>query len=281
MNSMTLEEKQRIQARTRAQERTRAQFSFHSKAYLESSVHSAGKSLERLIELIQPESHWQVLDVATGPGHTGLLFARIVRAVTAVDLSRAMLVTAQKQAGVNQQLNFEVGQALAEDLPFKEGVFDLITCRLAAHHFFNVSKFMNAAARSLKSGGILAVVDNVVPGTFSGGKKIRHIEESGRYINAFERLRDPSHIRCLDLDEWTELFYSAGIRLWHSETMTIELAFEPWVARSHVALVDIIRLRAMLLQAPQGVKNFLDPQLVGGELAFHLMEGIIVGTKDG
>ncbi len=59
---MTLEEKQRIQARTRAQERTRAQFSFHSKAYLESSVHSAGKSLERLIELIQPESHWQVLE---------------------------------------------------------------------------------------------------------------------------------------------------------------------------------------------------------------------------
>jgi ubiquinone/menaquinone biosynthesis C-methylase UbiE len=271
---MTLEEKQRIQARTRTQ------FSFHAKAYLESSVHSAGQSLERLMEIIQPESHWHALDVATGPGHTGLAFARIVSTVIAVDLTRAMLVTAQNQAGINQQLNFNVCQAPAEELPFKEGAFDLVTCRIAAHHFYSITRFITAAARSLKTGGILAVVDNVVPGAFSGGKKFRHIEETGRYINAFERLRDPSHKRCLGLDEWAELFYSEGIRLWHSETITKELAFGPWVARSHIASEDIIRLKAMLLQAPQGAKDILDPQLVRDELAFHLTEGIIVGTKD-
>jgi ubiquinone/menaquinone biosynthesis C-methylase UbiE len=278
MDTMTLEEKQLIQARVQA--RNRAQFSFHTKAYLESKVHSAGKSLERLIEVIQPESHWRVLDVATGAGHTGLAFANIVSHVTAIDLTRPMLETAQEQAGINHQLNIDMCQALAEDLPFKEDVFDLVTCRIAAHHFFSVSKFMAAAARSLKAGGVLAVVDNVVPSTYSEGKKFRHIKETGRYINAFERLRDPSHNRCLGLEEWVEHFYSAGIRLWYSETMTKEVAFGPWVARTHIAPVDIIRLKAMLLQAPQAVKDFLDPQVVGAELAFHLTEGIMVGTKD-
>jgi hypothetical protein len=62
--------------------------------------------------------------------------------------------------------------------------------------------------------------------------------------------------------------------------MTIELAFGPWVARTHISSVDIIRLKSMLLQAPQAVKDFLDPQLVGGDLVFHLTEGIMVGTKD-
>ncbi len=260
--------------------RIQDQFGFHAKEYLESKVHSSGKSLAKIVDIIQPKPHWHVLDVATGAGHTGLAFARIVSHVTAIDLTRPMLETAQEQAAINHQLNFDVCQAEAEYLPFKEGAFDLVTCRIAAHHFFSVSKFMTAAARSLKAGGVLVVVDNVVPSTFSEGKKFRHIEQAGRYINAFERLRDPSHRRCLGLDEWVEHFYSAGIRLSHSETMMIELAFGPWVARTHISSVDIIRLKSMILHAPQAVKDFLDPQLVGGELTFHLTEGIVVGVKD-
>ena len=43
----------------------------------------------------------------------------------------------------------------------------------------------------LKPNGLFAVVDNVVPAG-----------SVGDYINAFERFRDPSHLRAWTMDEW-------------------------------------------------------------------------------
>ena len=59
--------------------------------YATSEVYAKGASLQRLVELTEPKSHWRVLDVATGAGHTALAFAPHVAKVTATDITEEML----------------------------------------------------------------------------------------------------------------------------------------------------------------------------------------------
>ena len=66
--------------------------------YATSEVHAKGASLKRLIELTEPKSHWRVLDVATGAGHTALAFAPHVAKVTATDITEEMLAETRKLA---------------------------------------------------------------------------------------------------------------------------------------------------------------------------------------
>ena len=95
--------------------------------------------------------------------------------------------------------NISFETADAEDLPFADASFDLVTCRIAPHHFQHIDRFLAESHRVLRDGGVLAVVDNVVPAG-----------DAGDYVNAFEKLRDPSHHRALALDEWMDAFAAAG-----------------------------------------------------------------------
>ncbi len=165
-----------------SRESIRKQFGDNAESYAVSKVHAKGTSLNRLVELVQPGTDWQVLDIATGAGHTALAFAPYVAEVSATDITPEMRQQVRKlvkERGINNML---VETADAEDLPYEEESFHLVTCRIAPHHFSNIPKFLAESARVLKPGGILAIVDNIVP-----------TGSAGDYINAFEKLRDPSH----------------------------------------------------------------------------------------
>src|SRR6187551_638265 len=75
----------------------------------------------------------------------------------------AMLVEAKKLAKARGLANFRTARARAEDLPFPDMSFDLVTCRLAAHHFENTGAFAEEAFRVLMPNGVFALVDNVSP----------------------------------------------------------------------------------------------------------------------
>jgi len=67
-----------------------------------------------------------------------------------------------------------------DDLPFG-GAFDLVTCRIAAHHFADIGRFLRESARALRPGGLLAVVDNVVPCSRLRGKRADRQRQAGAY----------------------------------------------------------------------------------------------------
>ena len=90
-----------------------------------------------------------MLDVATGAGHTALAFAPHVAKVTATDITEEMLAQAKKLAASRGLGNVKTVPAKAEDLPFPDMSFDLVTCRLAAHHFADVAAFAAEAFRVL------------------------------------------------------------------------------------------------------------------------------------
>lgn len=260
-------------------ESVKKQFGDNAQKYVTSKVHAKGASLNRLTELTNPQSDWHLLDIATGAGHTGLTFAPHVTHVTLTDLTPQMLEKAANLAQERGIENVSVEVADAEELTFEDGRFHIVTCRIAPHHFPNIPQFIAESFRVLKPGGTFAVVDNVVPGTYLRGKKAKLTRQAGDYVNAFEKLRDPSHIRCLSLNQWVKEFEKAGFTNVQSETAPKEMEFDRWAERMNVTPDDKTRLKAMLIQAPEQVTAFLTPQISADRIKFYLTEAIITGKK--
>ena len=270
-----------------SKELVKEQFGGAAQAYAVSKVHAQGASLGRLVELVGPQPGWSVLDVATGAGHTAFTFAPYVASVLATDITPEMLATTARLAQEKGLANLTVQEADAEALPFAAASFDLVTCRIAPHHFPNIAAFLSESARVLRPGGQLAVVDNIVPGSVDPGPEGVAQQVAGDYVNRIEKLRDPSHHRCLSLEEWVAGFERAGFTVVHTETQPKAIEFLDWAkrmmakpAQSAGADLDLLsQLRTLILEAPPAVTAFLQPTPVGDDLHFLLAEGIIVGRK--
>ena len=256
------------------------QFGAHAASYATSAVHAKGASLLRLIELVKPQRQWQGLDIATGAGHTAIAFAPHVAGIIASDVTDEMLTEAAKLAAQKGCGNIETARADAEALPFAASRFDLVSCRIAAHHFSDVAAFIAEAWRVLRPGGTFALVDNVSPDDESTpGFASAELAEAATLYNAFEKLRDPSHGRCLGLAEWSELIATRGFHILHKERLPKGMEFDAWAGRMGTDPSTMERLRATLMDGPPALKAFLRPQLEDGKLWFTLDEAIIIAAK--
>lgn len=235
--------------------------------YAASAVHASGPSLCRLTELIAPLPTWRHLDIATGAGHTALAFAPQVAKVTASDITAEMLQQVRKLANERGLRNVVTAHAPAQDLPFPDTSYHLVTCRLAAHHFAHPHDFVTEAARVLIPGGTLALVDNIAPDD----------PYLAAQYNAFEKLRDPSHARCLTRQEWTDLIAASGLDIAATEVMDQDIPFAAWVTRMRCTDPVIARLEEMLTSEP--LKSLLRPRETDDGMTFSLREAIILARK--
>ena len=162
---------------------SQARFNKFAQRYVTGNALAKGEELTRLVDIVLPQTHWIVLDVACGGGHTALGLAPHVARVIATDIASKMLQAAQAFILNKGIKNVSFSFADAEELPFKDGTFDLVTCRIAPHHFPDCCRFIKQSVRVLKKGGILLVQDHVLPEN----------PKAGRYLEKFEKLRDPSH----------------------------------------------------------------------------------------
>ena len=244
-------------------------FGRFAQTYVQSSGHAKGYELDRLLELAAPQPGWLALDVATGGGHTALKLAPHVARVVASDLTPAMLEAARAHIAPQAE-NVRFSAADAEALPFAAATFDLVTCRIAPHHFPDLFQFVRECARVLKAGGGLIVQDLTVPDD----------ERAARYVDSFERLRDPSHLRMAAPYEWEGLFLDAGLTVDTVELHRRPATMEDW-ARQQACSADIIeRLHIMLAQAPDAVREWLALQHAGTPAAqFDHVYVLIAGTK--
>jgi SAM-dependent methyltransferase len=250
-----------------------ARFAQYAQGYVTSKSHAEGADLERLLELAQPQPDWMALDVATGGGHTALKFAPHVSRVIAADLTPTMLHAARvfiTEQGISN-VGYSAGDA--ENLPFADFSFDLVTCRIAPHHFPDCFRFVQECARVVKPGGLLLVEDHLAP----------EDERAARYVDAFERLRDPSHVRGFSDYEWRGMFLDAGLAVEHAEPIVKSGSkLVPWAERQGCTPEIIERLQVMLAQAPAAVAEWVRPQCVGTpDASFDHHYLIIAGRKGG
>jgi ubiquinone/menaquinone biosynthesis C-methylase UbiE len=245
------------------------QFGSNAANYVKSADHAKGESLDRLIALTAPKQDWRVLDVATGGGHTALALAPYVREVVATDLTPEMLEAARAFVQSQRVQNIEFREADATALPFGDSEFNLVTCRIAPHHFPDVAQFVREMFRVLRHGGIAVVIDNCVP------------EEpvAAEYINRFEKTRDPSHNWSHSEPDWIGFFRAAGFAELHVEAFRKARNFDNWLGRMSVDGPTREALRTMLEDAPPSARYALAPREENGALRFYLDELLIRGTR--
>jgi ubiquinone/menaquinone biosynthesis C-methylase UbiE len=248
-----------------------ARFGQYAQGYVESQSHAKGQDLERLAELAQPQPGWAVLDVATGGGHTALRFAPHVGRVVAADLTPRMLAAARTFITGQSIDNVVFVASDAEALAFASDSFDLVTCRIAPHHFPDCFRFVQECARVLKPSGKLLIEDQVLPDD----------KRAGQYVDAFERLRDPSHFRAFAAYEWQGMFLDAGLTVEHVETLAKPgVKLLPWAERQGCTPAVIERLQVMLAQAPAAVADWMQPRCAATpDATFDHHYIIILGRK--
>lgn len=143
----------------------------------------------------------RVLDIATGAGHTALHFAALGHDVTAADIAPPMLERV-REAACKRGVPITTRLHAAEKLPYADGEFDLVTCRVAAHHFSSPADFVRETARVLRRGGHFLLID---------GSVADDRLEAEEWIHQVEKLRDPSHNRFLTPRAWSRLCERNGL----------------------------------------------------------------------
>ena len=189
-------------------------WSARAEAFRSSEPHRAGEDLDLVVEWCEPGEGVTVLDVATGGGHVARRLREAGCEVVTVDPAPGMLPDV-------------VGSA--EHLPFEDGSFDVVVCRIAAHHFPDVEPAVAEMARVSER---LLVVDDLL---FDG----EGVEEA-------HRLRDPTHVRSYTEDEWLELVVANGFEVEQVEFFDKTHPLEDWLARTGCEGEDAERVKELL-----------------------------------
>lgn len=243
------------------------QFGATAEGYVTSTIHAEGADLARMVTLVAPRGDEYALDIATGGGHTALAFAPYVREIVATDLTAPMLAAAAqfiRGRGVN---NVRFARADAEALPFADRSFDLVTVRIAPHHFPQPATFVREVARVLRMGGCFAFDDNIAP----------EAAELAAFINRVEQWRDPSHIRCLTIAEWCALVAEAGLTVTDCELQPRKRHdFADWTARMHMPVDERAALTAWLLAAPTAALDAFEIEIQNHQVMSLCNDAVIV-----
>jgi len=245
------------------------QFGRNAEKYVQSESHAQGDDLPMLLEWLQPEPDWIALDVATGGGHVARVLSPHCKQVVATDLTRPMLeaaTAANRKAGAD---NILYVVADAEELPFLSDSFDVVTCRIAAHHFPNPGAFVREVSRVLRPGGWFLLIDNIAP----------EQPEWDRFINRVEKLRDPSHVCCLSLSKWKELLQQHGLESSRERQRKKQIAFPSWVRRTASSEEQVQQVEQLLREADEQTAHYFAIRTEAGHVLSHQIDECMVLCK--
>ncbi len=213
-------------------------WSERAEAYRESEAHRQGRDLELFGEWAEGET---ALDVATGGGHVANRLREAGLQVVTIDPAPGMRPDVVSRA---------------EEIPFADASFDVVACRVAAHHFQDPAASVKEMARASRS--LVLVADNLFLG------------EEGEEA---DRLRDPTHVRNYSEEEWRRFFEEAGLRVEAFEREDKRIDFEAWIERAGTPAEDAARVRKLLADRIEDGKLRLDRGIFKGRVRPRPGEG--------
>lgn len=228
------------------QQASQEQFQRQSSNYGKTHILAQTSDIEELLAGITLPASGRALDVATGGGHTALYFARLGWEVTASDITPAMLENTRQ---LIEESGFTVTTSLhpAESLPYEDGSFDLVSCRVAAHHFSDVPAFVREVARVLKPGGYFLLIDGSVP---DGDP------EAEEWIHQIEKLRDPSHGRLISPAKWRGFCEEQKLEVLVCETTPFKQPDLEWYFKTAATSAENqAAVRSLIEKAPDSARR--------------------------
>jgi len=156
--------------------------------------HRAPWHMRKIASRLQISPGDSALDIACGTGAWLQELQGHGAAVSGIDISERAIASAKVRLP-----NADIRQGVAEDLPFDDGKFDLITCMGSLEHFLDQPGALHEMRRVAKSSAHYLIL---VPNSgfltrrlgLYGGTQQASIKETVRSI-----------------DEWSDMFASAGL----------------------------------------------------------------------
>jgi SAM-dependent methyltransferase len=226
--------------------------------YATSQVHVSDDSLELVKRLTAAGTYRWTVDLGTGAGFTAFAMMEFSQRVLATDPTLPMLQQARRLGQERQLGNLMLCQNVAEALPFAGNSLDLVTCRVAAHHFASFAQSLDEIHRVLKVGGALVMADSVAP----------EDEAVAEWMNDVELRRDFSHIKDRQVPEIEAMLAGRGLLIVQQEHVRIYLQFNDWVARTATPQEEVATLRDDFLSASPGIREAFQIQAIGEDIHF-------------
>ncbi len=228
------------------QEAAKAQFESRSASYGKTHILADVSDVAGVLDGLSWSPDTQALDVATGGGHTAAYLASRGLRVIGCDISPAMTQNAIRLAA-ERGLIIEGRVHVAEELPYPDGTFGIVTCRVAAHHFSDPPAFVKETWRVLQPGGWFLLIDGSIP----DGEP-----EARAWIHDVEKLRDPSHAAFLAPADWEQLAKAAGFVVQHRSLTPFKQPDLEWYFDTAATSPENREaVRALVRTAPESAKR--------------------------
>ncbi len=235
----------------------------HRAEKYESSAHWVkDKEILRIIEdLAGVGSEDLVLDVATGTGIIAEIFFRKAKAVVGLDFTQEMF----KQALL--RLNFMVN-AQAENLPFSDNAFDLVTCRQGLQ-FMDAFKAVSQMYRVCKPGGKIILVQLTALG-----------DADKEYAFKIQMARQPVRENCFLEDNLAHLLKKSGCKRIKSCPYFSEESINEWINNGALSQSRQEEIKRLYYEAPLSYKKTHGLKFVGDDIIDKMKISIVCGYKE-
>lgn len=198
------------------------QFAKTAEAFSIYAVRDTPDVVAEKVEFVRPQPSDFALDVACGPGAFALALASRVKFSRGIDLTHEMILQARAFQNERNISNAAFDEGEAEQLPYPDGTFDLVTCQCSFHHIPKPEMALKEMIRVTKPQGRLSIIDTLGPE--SDSKFDLH--------NRIESLRDPSHTLSLRLTTYLEMFERNGLEFLRQSLKRRQRSFNQWMLRA-------------------------------------------------
>jgi SAM-dependent methyltransferase len=232
-----------------------------------------------LIKLAQPQPDWHILILTGANPSLALDFASYVSQITLVCPTAEQVHVVGNSTGTARLSNIVLDTHDPEFLPYDNDSFDLLICHHMIQTLHDTEVWLRQVTHILRPQGLMAMTTHLVPGTRLRGKKARKLRQAGDYLNAFNQLRNPQHQNYYSQNGLEDLLIGAGFDIQRLETADKLFYFAKWIDEAALSSIDRLRLKVMLVQAPEKVREFLTLQFSGDRIQFRLPEITILAKS--
>ena len=249
-------------------EAVQKQFAKTVEAFSKTVVRDTPEVLAEKVEFAKPRPADSALDVACGPGELVLGLAPRVSFARGIDMTHEMVLQAREFQHERKIQNAGFDRGDAEQLPYPDHTFDLVTCQCSFHHMPKPELVLKEMVRVMKPDGRLMIIDTLAPES----------DLKFELHNRIDCARDPSHTENLRLTTFLTMFETIGLEITRQSLKRRERSFNQWMLRAGLEPQHkrYMEARTLLQESIAGDKAGFSAKIQGEDFLIVHNEGMFL-----